>query len=73
MITREQVEDLGFVYKHELINKNKDFVNKELNTLITLSLDGKVEIIYENLKENWSNINSINEVKKIIESIKNKI
>jgi len=41
--------------------------------MVTLSLEGTVDIIFENYKKNWSNINSIDEVRKILEYIKNQL
>ncbi len=70
MITREQIEDLGFVYKQKLTSNHIDFINREIKTLATLSLGGTVDITCENYKKNWSNINSINELIKIVEDIK---
>ncbi|QOG04394.1 hypothetical protein [Flavobacterium sp. MDT1-60] len=69
MITREQIEDLGFVYKQKLINKQLEFVNDEIKTMVTLSIEGTVGVICENYKKNWGNINSADEMKKIIELI----
>ncbi|MDY0986092.1 hypothetical protein BSF41_15390 [Flavobacterium sp. ACN2] len=73
MITRKQIEELRFVYKQRLISGQLEFVNDEIKTMITLSLEGTVGVICRNYKKSWGNINSINEVEKIIESIKNKI
>lgn len=48
MITKEQIEELGFTYKQSLINNNTDFVNIEIKTTISLSIYGKVDIIFDN-------------------------
>ncbi|WP_026705065.1 hypothetical protein [Flavobacterium soli] len=69
MITKEQIEELGFVYKQKLITNHIDFINTEIKTLLTLSLDGTVDITCENYKRSWSNINSIDELIKIIGDI----
>ncbi|WP_144892930.1 hypothetical protein [Flavobacterium tiangeerense] len=69
MITKEQIEDLGFVFKQKLITNNIDFINREIKTMVTLSLDGTVDITCENYKKNWSNITSIDELRKIIVDI----
>ncbi|QYS88285.1 MULTISPECIES: hypothetical protein [Flavobacterium] len=56
MITKEQIENLGFDYKQKLINNNKDFVNIGIKTIISLSIDGKVDVVFDNNSKNWSNI-----------------
>lgn len=70
MITKEQIEELGFTYKQSLINNNKDFVNIEIKTTISLSIDGEVDIIFDNYSKNWSNIDSTARLTDIIEEIK---
>lgn len=70
MITKEQINELGFVYKQELVNKNKDFVNDKIKTTVSLSTDGKVEIIFNNYKKSWNNIESIDTMISIIKDIK---
>lgn len=69
MITKEQIENLGFIYKQKLITNHIDFVHKEINVMVTLSQEGMVDIISENYKKNWSNIESIDLMKKIVEDI----
>jgi len=69
MITREQIEELGFVYKQKLITGNIDFINSDIKTLATLSLNGTVDITCENYKKSFNNIKSVDKLRKIIEDI----